>query len=76
MYIDVYKGDDNFATSDATVLSDLDLQETYKAIDSVATGRIPSLFCVITVTEYCNQLEHDQCQLCPKVFSPFYMLKL
>ena len=57
MYIDVYKGDDNFATS--AVLSDLDLQETYKAIDSVATGGIPSLFCVITVTAYCHQLEHD-----------------
>ena len=45
MYIDVYKGDDNFVTSGATLLSDLDLQETYRAIDSVATGRIPSLFC-------------------------------
>ena len=28
-----------------TSLRDLDLLETYKAIDSVATGRIPSLFC-------------------------------
>ena len=45
VYIDVSKGDDNFATSGATLLSDLDLQETYKAIDSVATGRILSLFC-------------------------------
>ena len=46
VYIDVYKGDDNFLTSGATLLSDLDLQETYGAIDSVATGRITSLFCV------------------------------
>ena len=44
MYIDVYKGDDNFATSGATVLSDLDMQEIYRAIDSAATGRILSLF--------------------------------
>ena len=48
MYIDVYKGDDNFDTSSTTLLSDLDLQETYRAIDSVATGRIPSLSCVDT----------------------------
>ena len=47
MYIDVYKGDENFVTSDATLLSDLDLQETNRAIDSVATGRIPSLFCAV-----------------------------
>ena len=45
MYIDVYKTDDNFATSGAMLLSDLDLQEAYKAIDGVATGRIPSSFC-------------------------------
>ena len=43
--MDVYKGDDNFSTFGATLLSDLDIQETYKAIDSVATGKIPSLFC-------------------------------
>ena len=47
VYIDVYKGDNNFVTSGATLLSDLDLQETYRAIDSVPTGRIPSLFCAI-----------------------------
>ena len=35
VYIDVYKGDDNFVTSGATLLSDLELQETYRAIDSV-----------------------------------------
>ena len=45
VYIDVYKADDNFATSGATLLSDLDLQETYRATGSVATGRIPSLIC-------------------------------
>ena len=42
--MNVYKGDDNFATFGAALLSDLYLQETYKAIDSVATGKIPSLF--------------------------------
>ena len=45
VYIDVYKSDDKFVTSGATLLSDLNLQETYRAIDSVATGRIPSLSC-------------------------------
>ena len=43
VYIDVYKADENFVTSGATLLSDLYLQETYRAIASVATGRIPSL---------------------------------
>ena len=45
MYINVYKGDDNFVTSGATLLSDLELQETYREIESVTTGKIPSLFC-------------------------------
>ena len=45
VFIDVYKADYKIATSGATVLSDLDLQETYRVIDSVATGGIPSLFC-------------------------------
>ena len=47
-FIDVYKADDKIATSGATLLADIDLRTTYKAIDSVATGRIPSLFCVNT----------------------------
>ena len=47
MYIDVYKGDGNFATSGATLLSDLDLKETYRAIDSVATGSMPFLSCAL-----------------------------
>ena len=49
MYINVYKADDNFATSGAALLSDLDLQETYRAIDSVATGKIPSLSCAYKI---------------------------
>ena len=56
MYIDVYKGDDNFVTSGATLLSDLDPQETYREIDSVATGRIPSSFCDISGILYNNLL--------------------
>ena len=40
MYFDVYKGSGNFVTSGATLLSDLALQNTYRAIDSVATGII------------------------------------
>ena len=50
MYIDVYNVDDNFATSGATLVSDLDLQETYGARDSVATGGIPSLSCGTTTS--------------------------
>ena len=29
-------------------LADIDLRRTYRAIDSVATGRIPSLFCAVS----------------------------
>ena len=50
VFVYVYKDDDNFVTSGAMLLSGLDLQETYRAIDSVATGRIPSLFCVFAIT--------------------------
>ena len=46
VFIDVYKADDKIATSGATSLAGLDLKRTYRAIDSVATGRIHSLFCV------------------------------
>ena len=45
VFIDVYKADDKIVTSGATSLSDLDLRRTYRAIGSVATGRIPSLIC-------------------------------
>ena len=40
-----FKADNKVATSGATSLADIDLRRTYRAIDSVATGRIPSLFC-------------------------------
>ena len=45
LFIDVYKADEKIATSGATSLSDLDLHGTYRAMDSVATGSIHSLFC-------------------------------
>ena len=45
VFIVVYKADDKIATSGATSLADIDLRRTYKAIGSVATVRIPSLFC-------------------------------
>ena len=48
VFIDVYKVDDKIVTSGATSLADIDLRRTYRAIDSVATGRIPSLFCDTT----------------------------
>ena len=45
VFIDVYKADDKIVTSGATSLAEIDLRRTYRAIDSVATGRIPSIFC-------------------------------
>ena len=47
VFIDVYKADDKIVT---TLLADTDLRRTYRAIDSVTTGRIPSLFCVSTIS--------------------------
>ena len=47
VFIDVYKADDKMATSGATLLADIYLRRTYKAVDSVSTGRIPSLFCAL-----------------------------
>ena len=51
VFIDVYKNDDKIATSGATLLADINLGRTYiyRAIDSVATGRTPSLFCANTL---------------------------
>ena len=46
VFIDVYKADDKITASSATLLADIDLQRTYRAIDTVATGRISFLFCV------------------------------
>ena len=40
LFIDVYKADDKTATSGTTSLADIDLRRTYRAIDSVATGKI------------------------------------
>ena len=45
VFIDVYKADDKIASSGALSQADIDLRRTYRAIDSVATDRIPSLFC-------------------------------
>ena len=49
VFIDAYKANDKISTSGATALADIDLRRTYRAIDSVATGRIPSLFCGSTL---------------------------
>ena len=57
VFIDVYKANDKIVTSGATSLADIDLRRTYKAIDSVATGRIPSLFCVAIIKCFCAALE-------------------
>ena len=51
VFIDVTKADDKNATSGATSLADIDLRRTYRAIDSAATGRIPSLFCVYSLQQ-------------------------
>ena len=45
VFIDAYKVDNKIASSGATLLADIHLGRTYRAIDSVATARIPSLFC-------------------------------
>ena len=47
--IDVYKADNKIVTSGGTSLADINLRRTYRAIGSVATGRIPSLFCVNSI---------------------------
>ena len=45
VFIDVYKTDNKIVTSGAASLADIDLRRTYRAIDSVTTGRISSSFC-------------------------------
>ena len=50
VFIDVYKADDKIATSGATPLADINLWRTYRVINSVATGRIPSLFWAFSFT--------------------------
>ena len=45
VFIDVYEADNKLVTSGVTSLAEIYLRRIYKAIDSVATGRIPSLFC-------------------------------
>ena len=45
VFVEVYKADNKIATSGATSLADIDLRRIYRAIDSVATDRIHSLFC-------------------------------
>ena len=49
VFIDVYKADDKIVASGATSLADINLWRTYRAIDSVAPGRIPSLFCEVSL---------------------------
>ena len=44
VFIDVYKADDKIATSGAKLLADIDLRRIYRAIYSVAAGRIEYLF--------------------------------
>ena len=47
VFINVYKANNESATSGAKSPADINLRRTYRAIDSVATGRIPSLFCAL-----------------------------
>ena len=61
VFIDVYKADNKNVTSGKTSLADIDLRRPYRAIDSVATGNIPSLFCgksikTLTVCGSCGTL--------------------
>ena len=48
VFIDVYKADDKIAASGATWLADTEMRRIYKAIGSVATGKILSLFCDVS----------------------------
>ena len=57
VYNDVYKANDIIFTSGATSLADINLRRTYRAIDNVDTGRIPSLFCGIAI------VESDRCRM-------------
>ena len=45
VFIDVYKGDDQIATSGATSLADINLRKTSRPIDNVVTVNKPYLFC-------------------------------
>ena len=45
VFIVVYKANDKIVTFGATLLADINLRRSYRAIGSVATGSIPSLFC-------------------------------
>ena len=47
VFIDVYRSDDKIVTSGAKSLADINMRKTYRATDSVATGRIPYLFCTL-----------------------------
>ena len=41
-------------------LADINLRRKYRAIDSVATGRIPSLFCGGSELQFCHVDKHNQ----------------
>ena len=60
VFVDFYKADDKIVTSDATSLADIDLWRTYRVINSVATGRIPSLFCATALQT--SIIEDDICE--------------
>ena len=49
VFIDVYQADDKIATSGGVLLADIDPWGTHRAIDSAATGRIPSSFCAESI---------------------------
>ena len=65
VFIDVYKADDKIVTSGATSLADVDLRRRYRAIDSVATGRVPSVFCDMVLYVCCMQTTAT-------ILQPFY----
>ena len=57
VFIDVSKANDKIATS----LADIDLLRTYRAIDSVATGSIPSLLCDLLFYQIFQQTGYSSC---------------
>ena len=61
VFTDVYRANEKIVTSGATSLADIDLPRTYQAIDSVASSRIPSLFCDITNDKNFKKLGIEIC---------------
>ena len=59
--IDVYKADDKIVTSGATLLADISLRRTYRAIDSVATGEYLLYSVVLGIRSENAKIRYSPC---------------